>query len=240
MLQRSALRCGGPGTWQGLWEVSSVASSSPQRLSALRHSSSRAASTTTTSTFALRACRRRSDAPLLLPLRSFSSTRSLWSNDKEGSKAAATKAAVKTKQHSLFFVWLKPTKTHSLSLSLSHAQLKLEPHETVFAKILAKEVNADILYEDDRCMAFLDIAPKAPLHFLVIPKKPIASLSDAKDEDEALLGHLLHVAKEQARKQGLHRSGYRVVINDGLLGQQSVRWLHIHVLGGRQMNWPPG
>ncbi|KAL6068891.1 Histidine triad nucleotide-binding protein 1 [Balamuthia mandrillaris] len=211
MLQRSALRCGGPGTWQGLWEVSSVASSSPQRLSALRHSSSRAASTTTTSTFALRACRRRSDAPLLLPLRSFSSTRSLWSNDKEGSKAAATKAA-----------------------------LKLEPHETVFAKILAKEVNADILYEDDRCMAFLDIAPKAPLHFLVIPKKPIASLSDAKDEDEALLGHLLHVAKEQARKQGLHRSGYRVVINDGLLGQQSVRWLHIHVLGGRQMNWPPG
>lgn len=110
---------------------------------------------------------------------------------------------------------------------------------TIFDKILAKEIPARIAYEDDRCMAFHDVSPQAPVHFLVIPRKRISQLSLAADEDEALLGHLLLVARRVAKELGLEK-GYRIVVNDGPEGAQSVYHLHVHVLGGRQMKWPPG
>ncbi|XP_029926685.1 adenosine 5'-monophosphoramidase HINT1 [Myripristis murdjan] len=111
--------------------------------------------------------------------------------------------------------------------------------DTIFGKIVRKEIHAEILYEDDQCIAFPDIAAQAPTHFLVVPKKPITQLSQAEDGDAALLGHLLIVARKCADKMGLSK-GYRIVINDGLQGGQSVYHLHVHVLGGRQMQWPPG
>uniref|UniRef100_A0A8C6ZCS9 Histidine triad nucleotide binding protein 2 n=1 Tax=Nothoprocta perdicaria TaxID=30464 RepID=A0A8C6ZCS9_NOTPE len=112
---------------------------------------------------------------------------------------------------------------------------------TIFSKILARTVPATVLYEDEKCMAFRDVAPQAPVHFLVIPKQPIPRVSRVGPEDTevSLLGHLLVVASRTARAEGLH-DGYRVVINDGKHGAQSVYHLHLHVLGGRQMGWPPG
>ncbi|GFR62019.1 histidine triad nucleotide-binding protein 2 [Elysia marginata] len=110
---------------------------------------------------------------------------------------------------------------------------------TIFSKIVDKSIPADILYEDDKCLAFSDVAPQAPVHFLVIPKRPIPMLSMTTENDQVLLGHLLIVAKNTAEKLGLEK-GYRVVINNGQDGAQSVYHLHVHVLGGRQMNWPPG
>ncbi|XP_015916525.1 uncharacterized HIT-like protein Synpcc7942_1390 [Parasteatoda tepidariorum] len=110
---------------------------------------------------------------------------------------------------------------------------------TIFSKILDKSIPADILYEDEKCMAFRDVSPQAPVHFLVIPRKVIPSLADSSKEDSPLLGHLLQIAKEVAAKQNL-LNGYRVVINNGPDGAQSVYHLHVHVLGGRQMEWPPG
>ncbi|GBM42115.1 Histidine triad nucleotide-binding protein 2, mitochondrial [Araneus ventricosus] len=110
---------------------------------------------------------------------------------------------------------------------------------TIFSKILDKSIPADILYEDDKCMAFRDISAQAPKHFLVIPRKLIPSLSDASPGDTELLGHLLQVAKQVAVQEKLE-NGYRLVINNGPDGAQSVYHLHIHVLGGRQMLWPPG
>ncbi|XP_023857581.1 histidine triad nucleotide-binding protein 2, mitochondrial [Salvelinus sp. IW2-2015] len=110
---------------------------------------------------------------------------------------------------------------------------------TIFSKVIDKSIPADIIYEDDKCLAFRDISPQAPVHFLVIPRDPIPKISEVKDDDAELLGHLLVVAKNVAKKEALHE-GYRVVINDGKHGAQSVYHLHIHVLGGRQLNWPPG
>ncbi|WP_164103279.1 histidine triad nucleotide-binding protein [Candidatus Laterigemmans baculatus] len=111
--------------------------------------------------------------------------------------------------------------------------------ETIFSKIIDRQIPADILFEDDRCLAFRDINPQAPTHFLVIPKKRIVSLAVAEAEDGALLGHLLGVAARVAAEQGLG-SGYRVVTNIGPDGGQSVDHLHLHVLGGRSLAWPPG
>ncbi|GFT64856.1 histidine triad nucleotide-binding protein 2, mitochondrial [Nephila pilipes] len=110
---------------------------------------------------------------------------------------------------------------------------------TIFSKILDKSVPATILYEDEKCLAFQDVMPQAPTHFLVIPRKHIPSLNVASAEDTELLGHLLQVAKQVAEKENLE-NGYRIVINNGPDGAQSVYHLHIHVLGGRQMLWPPG
>ncbi|KFO35379.1 Histidine triad nucleotide-binding protein 2, mitochondrial [Fukomys damarensis] len=110
---------------------------------------------------------------------------------------------------------------------------------TIFSRILDRSLPADILFEDQQCLVFRDVAPQAPVHFLVIPKKPIPRISQAEDEDQQLLGHLLLVAKKIAKTEGLG-DGYRLVINDGKLGAQSVYHLHIHVLGGRQLQWPPG
>lgn len=111
---------------------------------------------------------------------------------------------------------------------------------TIFRKIIDRELPADIVYEDDRCLAFRDIDPKAPVHVLLIPKKELAALSQAGEEDAELLGHLLFKASAIAKELGLGEDGYRVVINDGAHGGQAVFHLHLHILGGRPMTWPPG
>lgn len=114
-----------------------------------------------------------------------------------------------------------------------------ETTETIFSKIIRREIPADIVYEDDLALAFKDIQPQAPVHILVIPKQPIPQLADADSQDRDLLGHLLLIVKNVAEKAGL-QNGYRVVINTGSDGGQTVPHLHLHILGGRQMKWPPG
>ena len=114
-----------------------------------------------------------------------------------------------------------------------------ETTETIFSKIIRREIPADIVYEDDLVLAFNDIQPQAPVHILVIPKKPIPKLADAESQDHALMGHILLTAKRVAEQAGL-KNGYRIVINNGDDGGQTVHHLHIHILGGRQMKWPPG
>ena len=111
--------------------------------------------------------------------------------------------------------------------------------ETIFSKIIRKEIPADIVYEDDLVLAFRDVQPQAPVHILVIPKKPIESINQATPEDAALLGHLLLTIKRVAAQEGLEK-GYRVVINTGEDGGQTVFHLHLHLLGKRSMTWPPG
>lgn len=110
---------------------------------------------------------------------------------------------------------------------------------TIFKKIIDKKLPAKIHYEDDLCLAFNDIHPQAPVHILLIPKKEIPSHQDITAEDQALMGHLLWKAKEIAEKQGL-KKGWRLVVNNGEEGGQTVSHLHIHILGGRAMKWPPG
>lgn len=111
--------------------------------------------------------------------------------------------------------------------------------KTIFKRIIDKEISADIVFEDEVCLAFRDINAQAPTHVLVIPKKEIPSLAEASDEDRELLGHLLLVAKKVAEQLGL-KNGYRTVMNCGPDGGQSVDHLHVHVLGGRSLGWPPG
>lgn len=122
---------------------------------------------------------------------------------------------------------------------IAKAQVAQPGGDTIFGKIIRKEIPAKIIFEDDRCLAFHDISPQAPTHFLVIPKKHISQISVADDDDESLLGHLMIVGKKCAADLGLKR-GYRMVVNEGADGGQSVYHIHLHVLGGRQMNWPPG
>merc|ERR1712035_303411 len=111
------------------------------------------------------------------------------------------------------------------------AQVAKPGGDTIFGKIIRKEIPANLLYEDDQCVAFPDIAPQAPTHILVVPKKPIVQLSQAEESDAALLGHLLIVAKKCAQEAGRSK-GYRIVINDGPDGGQSVYHVHVHGLGG--------
>ncbi|OKH20618.1 histidine triad nucleotide-binding protein [Hydrococcus rivularis NIES-593] len=111
--------------------------------------------------------------------------------------------------------------------------------DTVFGKIIRRELPADIVYEDELSLAIRDINPQAPTHILVIPKKPIPQLDAATLEDRDLLGHLLLTVKKVAEQVGLG-NGYRVVINNGHDGGQTVSHLHLHILGDRQMKWPPG
>jgi len=110
----------------------------------------------------------------------------------------------------------------------------------VFARILRGEIPAKVLHEDEHCMAFHDVAPQAPTHFLVIPKREIATLSDATAADAALLGHLLVTAANVARQLGVEEGGSRIVINNGAGAGQTVFHLHVHVLAGRPLTWPPG
>lgn len=112
--------------------------------------------------------------------------------------------------------------------------------KTLFQKIADREIPAKIAFEDDLVLAFHDISPQAPVHVLIVPKKPIARIGEATGEDQALLGHLLLKAAEVAAQLGLKESGYRLVINNGRDGGESVPHLHCHILGKRPMAWPPG
>jgi len=113
------------------------------------------------------------------------------------------------------------------------------PAKTIFARIIDREIPADIVYEDDDCLAFRDVSPQAPTHVLLIPKRAIASLADLGSADAPLLGHMLLVIRKLAEELGLS-NGYRVVANCGPDGGQSVDHLHFHLLGGRPLSWPPG
>ena len=112
--------------------------------------------------------------------------------------------------------------------------------QTLFEKIIARQIPARIAYEDDLVLALHDINPQAPVHVLVIPKKPIPRVAEAKPEDQAVLGHLLLQAAAVAARLGLEAGGYRLVINNGRDGGESVPHLHCHLLGGRPLGWPPG
>ncbi|MGQ0635749.1 MAG: histidine triad nucleotide-binding protein [Planctomycetaceae bacterium] len=113
------------------------------------------------------------------------------------------------------------------------------PEKTIFKRIIDREIPAKIIHEDDRCLAFHDVNPQAPTHVLVIPRKEISSVADATEADEPLLGHLLLTARKLAVQLGL-ANGYRLVVNCGPEGGQTVDHLHVHLLGGRPMTWPPG
>ena len=110
---------------------------------------------------------------------------------------------------------------------------------TLFGKIIRREIPADIVYEDDQCLAFRDVNPQAPTHVLLIPKKEIARLSDAKAEDQSVLGHLMLVAGKVARDLGVG-DAFRIVVNNGAEAGQSVFHLHLHIIAGRRFSWPPG
>lgn len=111
---------------------------------------------------------------------------------------------------------------------------------TLFEKIIAREIPAQIVHEDGQCLAFRDISPQAPVHILVVPKKPVPRVVAAEVADEPLLGHLLVAAAEIAKKEGIAESGFRLVVNNGPHGGETVPHLHVHLLGGRPMHWPPG
>ena len=111
--------------------------------------------------------------------------------------------------------------------------------DTIFQKILNKEINADIVYEDEKSLVFRDINPVAPTHLLIIPKKQIEKISDANEEDQNLLGHLFLVAGRIAKELGIENA-FRLVVNNGAGAQQTVFHLHIHLLADREFNWPPG
>ena len=112
--------------------------------------------------------------------------------------------------------------------------------KTLFEKIIVREIPSQVVYEDDLVFAFKDITPQAPTHVLIVPKKPIPRIAEATDADHQMLGHLLLKAAEVADKIGLKKTGYRLVINNGSDGGESVPHLHCHILGGRKMTWPPG
>jgi len=112
--------------------------------------------------------------------------------------------------------------------------------KTLFQKVIDKEVPSQIVYEDNQVVAFRDLHPKAPVHLLIVPRKPIPRILDAKPEDKEVLGHLLLKAAELAAKLGLKETGFRLVINNGPDAGESVPHLHCHILGGREMGWPPG
>lgn len=112
--------------------------------------------------------------------------------------------------------------------------------DCVFCEIVRREIPADIVYEDDLSIAFRDIKPQAPTHILVIPKNHIRTVVESTKEDKPLLGHLIYVANDIAKKQGISQRGFRLVVNCGLQSGQTVWHMHVHLLGGRYMNWPPG
>ena len=112
--------------------------------------------------------------------------------------------------------------------------------KTLFEKIIAREIPANIVYEDDQVLAFRDIKPQAPVHVLVIPKKVIPRIAEAQLGDQQVLGHLLLKAAQIAKELGVAQSGYRLVINNGPAAGESVPHLHLHILGGRDLAWPPG
>ena len=132
---------------------------------------------------------------------------------------------------------------HRHNLHRAHEVEKAKPEDSIFAKVVGGGVPVKVVFEDDLVMAFHDNNPQAPTHILVIPKTPIGGPSDFQVGDlkqKELLGHLLQVGAEVARKEGICDHGYRMVMNEGKDGGQTVRWLHLHIIGGRPMTWPPG
>ncbi len=117
--------------------------------------------------------------------------------------------------------------------------MPLTMSKTLFQKIIDGEIPGKIEYQDDLCFVLQDISPQAPTHLLIIPKKPLPRLSVIEESDKALLGHLLFIAQQQAAEKNLQK-GYRVVINNGPHGGETIPHLHVHLLGGRGMMWPPG
>ncbi len=111
---------------------------------------------------------------------------------------------------------------------------------TIFEKVIAREIPANIVHEDDLCICFHDIAPEAPTHLLMVPKKHIPRVGEAQAGDKETLGHMLLMTQEVAKQEGFLESGFRVVINNGSDGGESVPHLHMHILAGRKMTWPPG
>lgn len=111
---------------------------------------------------------------------------------------------------------------------------------SIFKQIIDKKIPAQIIFEDEKCLVFKDISPQAPFHALAIPKAEINSMADVRPKDLELLGHLLLKCSEVAKSEGLSEDGYRIVINTNENGGQTVPHLHFHILGGRQMSWPPG
>lgn len=112
--------------------------------------------------------------------------------------------------------------------------------DCIFCKIVSGDIPGDIVYQNDHVLAFRDLSPQAPVHFLVIPKKHISTINDIQPEDEALIGQLFLVAKAVAKQEGVDESGYRCVMNCNEDGGQTVHHIHLHVMGKRQMSWPPG
>ena len=110
--------------------------------------------------------------------------------------------------------------------------------ETIFSKILSGEIPCDEVYSDEQCLAFKDIAPQAPVHILIIPRKQLTSLKEVNEQDKELLGHLLYISSKIAKQQNLEH--WRTVINTGEEAGQTVFHLHIHIIGGRNLQWPPG
>ena len=113
-------------------------------------------------------------------------------------------------------------------------------NDCLFCGIVDGKINANLVYQDEFVVAFKDIAPKAPVHILIIPRRHLVGVSDIAEENHALIGQIFQVAAKLAREQGIAQSGYRVVVNSGADAGQSVFHLHYHLLGGRQMSWPPG
>lgn len=111
--------------------------------------------------------------------------------------------------------------------------------DTIFSKIINREIPADIVYEDEISLAFKDIQAQAPVHLLIIPKKPIATINDMTEDDREVFGHLFYVAKQLAAEQGFAEDGYRVVMNCNEYGGQSVYHVHLHLLAGKPLGWPP-
>ena len=111
---------------------------------------------------------------------------------------------------------------------------------TIFKKIIDKEIPAEIVFEDDEILAFKDITPQAPIHYLIIPKKEIATLNDINENDDRIIGKVIRIASELAKRENIDKDGYRLVMNCNENGGQTVFHIHCHLLGGRDMQWPPG
>ncbi|XP_055836966.1 histidine triad nucleotide-binding protein 1-like [Episyrphus balteatus] len=141
-----------------------------------------------------------------------------------------------TARHLTTSIQLQCEERKAKEAAASKGQSRGEP--TIFDKIISKEIPAKVFYEDDKCLAFHDVAPQAPVHFLVIPKYRIPMLESSTEEDTNMLGHLMRVAGQLGKESA--PQGFRLVVNNGEHGCQSVYHLHLHVLGGRQLKWPPG
>lgn len=132
---------------------------------------------------------------------------------------------------------------HSVERKQQHLRQKKrmsDKNTTIFGKILRGEIPSDRVWEDEHCIAFRDVNPVAPTHILIIPRKYIPTLNDIQEEDKATIGHMVYVAGQIAQKEEIAQQGYRLVVNCNEQGGQAVYHLHMHILGGRQLSWPPG